>query len=188
MTTVEAVPAPAGPARRQALGSRGRRVGWAAIVAAAIGLLVVAGVDRGGAETDAERIQRLDDSFACPQCQGESVADSSAAVAATIRQFIADQVSAGATDQQIRDQLVASYQGKVLRNAPAQGFGSLVWVLPVVGVVAGAAGVAAMVGRRQPTPHAVSDDDRELVERARRALSQGALNGTDGPDGVADGS
>lgn len=173
---------PAAPSRDyglRALGPRGRRIAWVAVVAAAICLLVVAGVDRGGAETDVERIQRLEDSFACPQCQGESVADSSAAVAATIRQFIADQVSAGATDQQIRDDLVASYKGRVLRNAPAEGFGSLVWVLPVVMVVAGAVGVAAMVGRRQPAAHPVSADDRELVERARRARSDSATGEPD---------
>ena len=60
---------PASRSRR--LSPATRRVGWVAIVVAALALLVVASIDRGGAETDAERIQRLTESFACPRCNGE---------------------------------------------------------------------------------------------------------------------
>lgn len=152
-------------------GTRGRLIGWAVIVAAAIGLLVVATVDGGGAETDAERIQRLSDSFACPQCQGESVSESNAAVAATIRGFIADEVSTGATDEEIRNELLQAYGARVLLTPPAEGLASLVWVLPVVILAGGAAAVAAVFTRAGPAPAAVTAADRALVDRARRSRS-----------------
>lgn len=147
--------------------TRRRLIGWVAIVAAAIGLLVVAAVDGGGVETDAERIQRLSDSFACPQCQGESVSESNAAVAATIRQFIADEVAAGSTDIEIRDELLQAYGAQVLLTPPAEGLATLVWVLPVVALAAGAAVVAAVFTGRAPAPTTVTTADRQLVERAR---------------------
>jgi len=177
--------APGLPASRGRLTPATRRVGWVAIVVAAVALLVVASIDRGGAETDAERIQRLTESFACPVCNGESVAESNAAAAATIREFIADEVTAGSTDAEIRDRLVVGYGGEVLRNPPADGVATLVWLLPVLAAVGGAAAVATMMGRRQAGGGAVSDADRELVRRAREALGVTA-DGTSGPDAVAD--
>ncbi len=149
------------------LGPRVRLLAWVAILATSLSLLAVAAVDDGGLETDAERIQRLADSYACPECRGQSVAESNAAVAATIRQFISDQVTAGATDREIRDQLVASYQARVLLNPPAEGFASLVWILPVVLVVVGAVGVGAAITGNRGRGRRASDEDRELVERAR---------------------
>ncbi len=146
---------------------RVRLLAWVAIVAASLSLLVVAAVDDGGVETDAERIQRLSESYACPECRGQSVAESNAAVAATIRQFISDQVTAGATDREIRDQLVASYQARVLLNPPADGFASLVWVLPVVLVVVGAVGVGVAITGNRGAGRTASDEDRVLVDRAR---------------------
>ena len=150
------------------MSARFRLLSWVAVLAAALALLVVSGVDDRGAETDAERVQRLSESFACPVCQGESVAESNAAVAVNIRQFISDEVTAGATDEEIRDRLVQSYQARVLLNPPAEGFASLVWVLPVVLVVVGAVGVGASVTRNRGSDRPASEEDRALVERARR--------------------
>jgi cytochrome c-type biogenesis protein CcmH len=138
-----------------------------AVLVAAAGLLAVATVDGNGVETDAARIQRLSDSFACPVCQGESVAESNAAVAATIRQYIADEVAAGATDEEIRDDLVRAYTVRVLLTPPAEGFASLVWILPVVLLAGAAAAVAAVVSRGGRRTVAASAADHELLDRAR---------------------
>ncbi len=141
-------------------------VAWAAVLAAAVALLAVATFTGGGVETDAERIQRLQESFACPECRGESVADSNAAVAATIRQFIANEVAAGATDTEIRNDLLRAYEARVLLNPPAEGLATLLWVLPVLAAVGGAAVVATLATRRAP-PSTLSEADRALVESAR---------------------
>jgi len=141
-----------------------RLVRWTGIVVAVLGLLVVSVVDRG-AETSDERIQRLHDSYACPVCDGQSVADSNASVAEAIRTFIEDEVAAGASDDEIRDSILTAWPGSLL-NPPGEGFAALVWVLPVVVAVVGAVGVAFVVGRRVEAV-TVSSSDRALVDAAR---------------------
>lgn len=131
-----------------------RRVIWGAILLVVVVLLAVVGLGDSSEETSAERIQRLSYSYACPECKGQSVAESNAAVSVTIRDFIADSVNEGASDTQIRDELVRSYGPRVLLNPPSDGFSSLLWILPVVFVVAGVAGVAWFVTRDGPGPNA----------------------------------
>lgn len=148
-------------------GPRLRLPAWIGIAVAVVALLIVAGVDDGGLETDAERVQRLSDSFACPQCRGQSVAESNAAVAATIRQFISDSVTEGRTDSEIRDDLLRSYRARVLLNPPAEGITTLVWILPVVLVVGGAVGVAGAITRNRGPDRDPTAEDRDLLARAR---------------------
>ncbi len=145
-----------------------RRVAWAGVLAVIVALLAVAVVDQGGVESDAERIERLSDSFACPQCQGESVSESNAAVAAEIRDFIAAEVARGATDTEIRDRLIQSYGVQVLLTPPADGLAALVWVLPVVAAAVGGMVVAALFARSRRPSAPVTDADRALVEEARQ--------------------
>jgi cytochrome c-type biogenesis protein CcmH len=148
-----------------------RPIAWIGILAAVVALLAVSVLDQGGAETDSERIQRLSESFACPQCSGESVADSNAAVSATIRQFIADEVTAGSTDVEIRDQLVRNYGAAVLLNPPADGFAALVWILPVIVLVFAAMGAGAALSRAGPkADRQATADDLALVDRARQMV------------------
>jgi len=149
-----------------------RPIAWIGILAAVIALLLVAVVDQGGVETDSERIQRLTESFACPECSGESVADSNAAVSATIRQFISQEVTAGSTDLEIRNRLVQNYGAAVLLNPPADGFATLIWILPVVVLVFSAMGTGLAFTRAGPRAHRkATDEDVALVEQARHVVS-----------------
>lgn len=150
---------------------------WVGILASMVFLLVVASFDDGGLETDGERIARLSESFACPECRGQSVSESNAAVAVTIRQFIRNEVTAGSTDEEIRDQLVTSYSSKVLLNPPGEGFSSLIWILPVMVFIGGSAGVAWKVRGSQAGSRDATEADRLLVAEAR-ALSDTALPDT----------
>ncbi len=155
-----------GPAKRVV-----RPIAWIGLLAATVALLTVASLDTGGVETDAERIQRLNESFACPVCSGESVAESNAAVSTTIRQRIADEVTAGSTDREIRDQLVQAYGVAVLLNPPADGFAALIWILPVVVAVFGAMGAGLAYSRAGPRSlREPTEDDRDLVHRARELV------------------
>ena len=146
-----------------------RLVRWTGVLVAVLGLLVVSVVDRG-VETEDQRIQRLHDSYACPVCDGQSVADSNASVAEAIRTFIEVEVVAGSSDDQIRDDILSAWPGSLL-NPPGEGFAALVWVLPVVVAVVGAVGVAFVVGRRVEST-AVSSADRDLVDAARREVGR----------------
>lgn len=140
---------------------------WFGLLASMAFLLVVASFDNGGIETDGERVARLSESFACPECRGQSVSESNAPVAVTIRQFIRNEVTKGSTDEQIRDQLVSSYTSKVLLNPPGEGFSSLIWILPVMVFVGGSAGVGWTVNRSRSGSREVTEADRSLVAKAR---------------------
>ena len=93
-------------------------------------------------------------------------------MSATIRQFIAEEVSAGSDDLQIRDQLVTNYGTEVLLNPPADGFAALIWILPVIVLVFSS--MAAGIAFTRAGPRAdrqATDEDRDLVDEARRHLA-----------------
>ncbi|NNE96669.1 MAG: cytochrome c-type biogenesis protein CcmH [Acidimicrobiales bacterium] len=140
---------------------------WVFIVVSLVALISVASFAGGGAVNDGERAEILNDQFACPTCDGQSVAESNAAVAATIRQFIRDEVAAGSSDTEIRDALVQSYGTEVLLNPPSSGVATLVWVLPVV-VLAGGAGIVIASLTRGRTVAAPTAADERLVAELRR--------------------
>ncbi len=145
-----------------------RRLGpWAALVLVLVGALIWGAGDDEPLDAG-ERTQRLQREIACPQCDGQSVAESNAPVADTIQRFIADQIERGSSDEEIRDQLVASYGRRVLLEPGRGGFVGLVWILPIVGLLAGLGGLAwAFRSWRGTELAAPSDGDRELVEEAR---------------------
>ncbi len=145
-----------------------RRVMWLALLVVGVAMLSIAALD-SSPETTGERIQRLSDSYACPTCSGQTVAESNAAAATTVRDFIRTRVDEGATDVQIRDELIQAYGGEVLLTPRADGVSVLIWVLPALVAVGGAAAVVASLRRSPPVQRIASDEDRELVAAAQRA-------------------
>lgn len=123
----------------------GSREAWGFVLVSLVALISLASFSTTGPETPEERIQELADQYACPQCQGQSVAESNAAVARNIVEFISDEVYAGSTDTQIRDDLVRGYGTEVLLNPPSSGWNSLIWILPVLVLVGGTAIVASSI-------------------------------------------
>jgi len=143
---------------------------WAALAVVLAVALGVGTFDRGdGGRSDEERAQALAESFRCPTCRGQSVADSDAPAAQAIRQQIERQVDEGRTDAEIRDYVLSRYP-RSEQVPPRSGLAGLVWVLPVAAVVVAAFALAVafrrwrvVADRRGP-----SAEDRVLVERARR--------------------
>ncbi len=149
------------------------RLRWLAIAVLGVACLSIAAFD-DGSRTDDERVQDLSARYACPTCDGQSVAESNAAVAATIREFIAVEVANGTPDDEIRDQLVASYGTGVLLNPPSEGVSALIWILPVAVLVGGSAVVVNSLRRDDMGALVATDDDRALVEEAlRRSVGSG---------------
>ncbi len=149
-----------------------RRYLWVSIIASGLLLLAVAALDSSGPETADERTQRLSESFACPICKGQAVAESNAGVSATIRQFIRIEVSAGSTDDMIRDDLILAYGEQVLLTPPAEGVGSLIWILPVVVLVGGCAALGLVLTRKRGDGRELTAIDQQLVDEARTRLDQ----------------
>lgn len=143
---------------------------WIVLVALLAGGLVVAAVGDRGPRTTAERARAISESIKCPTCQGQSVADSAAPSARAIRTEVARRIEAGETDDQIRSYIAGIYGDDALLTPPSDGVAGLIWFLPAAGLVA-ALGALVVVFRRWRVPDdvEVSDEDRVLVEQARRA-------------------
>ncbi len=77
----------------------------------------------------------------CPTCK-TLLALSHAPVAERMRAFIRARIAAGESKNEIESQLVAEFGEGVLAEPPRHGFGLLAWVLPLLGLVGSAAGVA----------------------------------------------
>ncbi len=114
------------------------------------------------------RIRRLESNFRCLVCQNETIADSTADLAADLRLIIHEQVQQGATDAQIRDYMVTRYGDFVLYDPP---FKTLTWVLWLGPFVLLAFGFAVFAGivlhRRKMAPAPLTDLQQQ---RARRLL------------------
>lgn len=114
--------------------------GWILLLVVVAGALVV-GTRPDGTKTKSERVQSIAKSVRCPTCRGQSVADSDAPAAANVRRDIERRVDDGQSDDTIRSALAARFGDGILLTPPRSGVAGLVWVLPVVAVVAAAGGL-----------------------------------------------
>jgi cytochrome c-type biogenesis protein CcmH len=73
----------------------------------------------------------------CPVCQGMSVADSKAEMAVNMKAQVRELLERGYTEAQILEYFELSYGQFVLLRPEFEGFTSLVWLLPVLAMVAG---------------------------------------------------
>jgi cytochrome c-type biogenesis protein CcmH len=101
------------------------------------------------------RAADLEAELVCPVCE-TTLDQSNAPVAERMKAFIRERIAAGASEQQIKDELVAQFGDDVLAKPPEGGFGLLAWLLPIGAVLAGALVVALLVrswsrGRAPPT-------------------------------------
>ncbi len=150
-------------------GPRFRRWSWLVIVALVLVAFVRNGVDPGPAQTTDERVRAIAQTMKCPVCESQSVADSDVAAARAIRTEIARRVDEGQSDDDIRDAIAATYGDDLQLTPPRSGLAGLVWILPVVALVLALAGITAAFARwRRHEPTATTDEDRALVEQARR--------------------
>ncbi|MGH9192918.1 MAG: cytochrome c-type biogenesis protein [Acidimicrobiales bacterium] len=146
---------------------RPRVFGWLAMAAVLLVALAVGVADDGGPRTPEERARNLAETVACPACDGQSVAESDAAASRGIRTLIAERIEQGASDDAIRDELVATWGEPILLTPDGSGVGGLVWVLPVAALVLALAGVGYVFWRwRGMAAMHASDADRDLVDRA----------------------
>lgn len=133
-----------------------------------------AGLTEGSPRTDEERVRDIAATLKCPTCRSQSVAGSDSAAARAIRADITRRVAEGQEADEIRDAIAATYGDEVQLVPGRSGWAGLVWVLPVVALVVGLAGVAAAFARwrRAPQRHA-SAEDRVLVDQALARVRTG---------------
>jgi cytochrome c-type biogenesis protein CcmH len=146
-----------------------RKWAWVALAVAALVVLIAGAVRDPTEGTSDDRMFAIAAQMKCMQCVGESVANSQAPLAIQMRAEIMRQMRAGQSDDEIYNYFADRYGQQVLLNPSGSGFASLVWIVPVVVVAVGLMGVGLAVTRRRRDGGSVvvSDEDRELVARAR---------------------
>ena len=95
----------------------------------------------------------------CLQCQNQTLADSNAPLAVDLRDQIRTLLKGGASDDKVREYLVARYGDFVLYDPPLKGSTLLLWFGPLLLLVCGFAALYRAQLRRRAAP-----DDPPLSE------------------------
>jgi cytochrome c-type biogenesis protein CcmH len=115
----------------------------AIVVALALALLAPAGA---AASEQHPTLNELENEVMCPVCN-TTLAQSDSDAARAIKRVIRGEIAAGWTKSRIKNELVRQYGESILAAPPKKGFNLLAWVLPLVGLVAGAALLGAAAWR-----------------------------------------
>ena len=100
-------------------------------------------------------INRVAHQLYCPVCESIPLDVCPTQACAQWRATIGEKLAAGWTDQQILDYFVAQYGERVLARPSSHGLNVLVWVIPPVLVLAGAALLWRVLRQMRPAPEAV---------------------------------
>lgn len=95
----------------------------------------------------------------CPTCQGLSIADSPAPMAAGMRKIVEERAASGQSPEQIRDYFVARYSEWILLSPPRRGISLLVWVLPGAALLTGGLLALAMARRGRVENRSTAADE-----------------------------
>lgn len=93
------------------------------------------------------RARALQRELRCLVCQGESLDESQAPLAADLRALIREQIGAGKSDAAIKNFLVARYGDFILMKPPVRGDTYVLWFGPALLLLAGGAVVWLTVAR-----------------------------------------
>src|SRR3954453_4348893 len=127
--------------------SRPRRLLWLGIAVIAVVALAGALWPRSGTPTVAARTRSLASELRCVDCEGLSVAESSTASARQTRRDIEARIRRGQSDEDIRQVYVDRFGESILLKPSSSGIGVIVWALPVIVLIVGAAGLALALRR-----------------------------------------
>jgi cytochrome c-type biogenesis protein CcmH len=128
------------------------------------------------------RTQEVGALLRCPVCQGLSVADSPAGMAQNMKGQVKDLLAAGYDQEQILDYFERSYGEFVRLEPPLRGVNWLVWLAPIIGLVAGLGVVAWALQRRSAAAAAPAGDG--AADAA--ATPDGGMDSVPGADTLPD--
>jgi len=157
-------------ARPSGFRAQWRWLSWVLMGIVVAAALIVGAAGDTGPQSDGERMSELAATIRCPQCRGQSVAESNVAIAREIRGDIRTRISAGESDDEIRQVYIDRYGRSIVLTPDSGGFTGLVWIVPVVGAGLAAAAVALAFQRWRAEAagvDAATDQDRELVAKLR---------------------
>jgi cytochrome c-type biogenesis protein CcmH len=120
------------------------------------------------------RARALSRDLRCMVCQNQSIDDSEAPLARDIRLLVRERLTAGDTDPQVVDFLVARYGEFVLLKPRFAWHTALLWLTPVAGLLAGAIAILAALRRQRSARSGMTpltpEEEREVAEMIDRPL------------------
>lgn len=129
------------------MSSRVRQI-IAGAVTLILAVIVVVGLVAGDA-TPEDRVNSLGQRIKCPVCQGVTIGESPSETAQTMMAITREKVAAGWTDDQIIQYFEDRYNTAILVDPPFAGKTLLVWLLPVVALIAGVALILSRMRSRR---------------------------------------
>jgi len=154
---------------------------WVLVGIVVVSALIYGSLDDDGLRTDAQRASDLANTVRCPQCTGQSVAESDVPIARTIRAEIAERIDEGDSDAEITQSLVDSYGESILLTPSGSGLVGLIWIVPVVATALAATALGLAFARWKAEVDAgvdaatadaeQSERDAKLVARVRANIS-----------------
>ncbi|MEK9734392.1 MAG: cytochrome c-type biogenesis protein [Paracoccaceae bacterium] len=117
-----------------------------------------------------QRARDISKGLRCPVCQNETIDESSAEIAADLRVLVRERLSAGDSDQEVVDFVVARYGEFVLLKPSVSGSNLLLWgMAPLMLIIGLGCGVVFVRRRGGQTPNvqdpSLSDAERSELEK-----------------------
>ena len=117
------------------------------------------------------RARAISQEIRCLVCQNQSIDDSNADLAHDLRVIVRERLSAGDSDQQVKDYLTARYGDFVLLDPPFKTKTLILWAGPGTLLLLGIAIIALAARRRRAVAAApLSDEERrrlaQLLDRS----------------------
>ncbi|WP_025896945.1 cytochrome c-type biogenesis protein [Sneathiella glossodoripedis] len=126
-----------------------------------------------------ERARNLAEGIRCLVCQNQSIMDSNADLAKDLRSIVRERISAGDSDEEVRQFLVSRYGDWVLLNPPFRLRTIMLWVFPFVALVLGGVFVVRFLRSRQ-NPTAENANLAPLSPEEEAELEKMLGSGKDG--------
>ena len=96
-----------------------------------------------------KRARALSQNIRCLVCQNQSIDDSNASLARDLRIVVRERLTAGDSDSEVLDYLIARYGDFVMLKPPFKGSTYVLWFGPVVVFVLAVVGLAVFFRRRR---------------------------------------
>ena len=113
-----------------------------------------------------ERAREISAGLRCPVCQNESIDESHADIARDLRLLVRERLVEGDSDAEVVDYIVARYGEYVLLSPNFDGANRVLWILPLILLVAGV-GLSAVYIRGRSTAAAPGEAGLSAEEQAR---------------------
>ena len=113
------------------------------------------------------RARTLSRELRCMVCQNQSIDDSEAPLARDLRVLVRERLSAGDSDPEVVDFLVARYGEFVLLRPRFAWHNAVLWLTPLLVLIAGAIAIFLAVRRQRAAPAAAplsAEEERRLAE------------------------